>query len=41
MDFLYFGEANVYQENLNSFLAIAEELHLKGMTGKKTMMKWN
>ena len=33
VDFLYFGEANVYQENLNSFLAIAEELQLKGLQG--------
>ena len=24
VDFVYFGEANVYQENLDSFLAIAE-----------------
>ena len=31
VDFLYFGEANVYQENLGSFLAIAEELYLKGL----------
>merc|ERR1719341_1043916 len=29
VDFLYCGEANVYQENLDSFLAIAEELQLK------------
>ena len=35
VDFLYFGEAKVYQENLESFLVIAEELHLKGLTGKK------
>ena len=34
VDFLYFGEANVYQENLDSFLAIAEELKLKGLTGQ-------
>ena len=34
MDFLYRGEANVCQENLDSFLAIAEELQLKGFTGK-------
>ena len=34
MDFLYVGEANVYQENLNSFLAIAEEFQLKGLMGK-------
>ena len=35
LDFLYCGEANVYQENLESFLAIAEELQLKGLTGQK------
>ena len=34
VDFLYTGEANVYQENLDSFLAIAEELQLKGFMGK-------
>ena len=34
MDFLYCGEANVFQENLDSFLAIAEELQLKGLMGK-------
>ena len=33
VDFLYFGEANIYQENLDSFLAIAEELQLKGLMG--------
>ena len=32
LDFLYFGEANVYQEDLDSFLAIAEEIQLKGLT---------
>ena len=34
VDFLYHGEANVYQENLDSFLAIAEELQLKGLMEK-------
>ena len=34
VDFLYTGEANVYQENLDSFLAIAEELRLKGLMGQ-------
>ena len=34
IDFLYCGEANVYQENLDSFLAIGEELQLKGLMGK-------
>ena len=34
VDFLYHGEANVYQENLDSFLALAEELQLKGLMGK-------
>ena len=33
VDFLYFGEANVDQEHLNDFLALAEELRLKGLTG--------
>ena len=32
LDFLYFGEATVCQENLASFLAIAGELELKGLT---------
>ena len=36
LDFLYFGEANVYQENFDSFLANAEELKLKGLTGQTT-----
>ena len=35
VDFLYFGEAKVFQENLDSFLAIAEELQLKGLQGSK------
>ena len=34
LDFLYFGEANIYQENLDTFLSIAEELDLKGLNGK-------
>ena len=33
IDFLYFGEANVNQESLDAFLALAEELRLKGLTG--------
>ena len=35
VDFLYYGEANVFQEKLDSFLAIAEELQLKGLEGSK------
>ena len=34
IDFLYCGETNVFQENLDSFLSIAEELQLKGLMGK-------
>ena len=33
IDFLYYGEANIYQENLDSFLNIANELELKGLNG--------
>ena len=32
VDFLYCGEAKVNQENLDSFLALAEELRLEGLT---------
>ena len=35
VDLLYYGEANVVQENLDSFLAIAEDLQLKGLTGQE------
>ena len=35
VDFLYYGEANVYQESLDTFLAIAEELQLKGLQCSK------
>ena len=33
VDFLYHGEANIDQENLDAFLVLAEELKLKGLTG--------
>ena len=35
VDFLYRGEANVYQENLESFLAMANELQLKGLAKRE------
>ena len=34
LDFLYFGEANICVEDLDSFLVIAEEIQLKGLTGQ-------
>ena len=34
VDFLYCGEANVFQANLETFLALAEELQLQGLMGK-------
>ena len=33
LEFLYHGEASIYQENLDTFLSMAEELKLKGLTG--------
>ena len=33
IDFLYQGEANVLQDDLDSFLALAEEFKLRGLTG--------
>ena len=36
VDFLYCGETNVYQENLDAFLSIAGDLQLKGLTSANT-----
>ena len=33
LDFLYLGEVNIPQEELNDFLSLAEELKLKGLEG--------
>ena len=33
VDFLYHGEANIYQEEIENFLKIAEDLKLKGLNG--------
>ena len=33
VDFIYRGEANIFQEQLENFLALAEELELKGLSG--------
>ena len=33
VDFMYLGEASVFQEQLESFLALADELELKGLSG--------
>ena len=35
VDFLYYGEANIFEEKLETFLSIAEEFKLKGLTGEK------
>ena len=36
LDFIYYGEVNVAQEELNSFLEVAEELEVKGLTQNKS-----
>ena len=33
VDFLYYEEVNIYQENLDTFLTIAKEFQLKGLNG--------
>ena len=33
LDFIYFGEVKVYEEDLDRFLRVAEELQLKGLEG--------
>ena len=34
VDFLYYGEVNIYQENIDNFLNLADELKLKGLNGE-------
>ena len=36
VDFIYNGEANIFQDDLDGFLALAEELQLKGLTGSQS-----
>ena len=36
LNFMYHGEVNVAQEALNSFLSVAEDLQVKGLTQKKS-----
>lgn len=36
LDFMYYGEVSIYQNDLNSFLAVAEDLQVKGLTQKNT-----
>ena len=33
IDFMYHGEVNILQEDIDSFLSVAEDLGLKGLTG--------
>jgi len=39
LNFMYHGEVNVAQEELNSFLAVAEDLRVKGLTQNKSEME--
>ena len=36
VDFIYHGETSIFQDDLDGFLKIAEELELKGMTADKS-----
>ena len=40
VDFIYHGEANIYQDDLDDFLALAEELQLKGLSGGNNLEDW-
>ena len=39
VDFIYQGEVNIFQEDLDSFLALAEELELRGLDGSEESQK--
>ena len=34
LDFMYYGEVSIFQNDLNTFLAVAEDLQVKGLTQK-------
>ena len=36
VDFIYHGEVNIYEENIEDFLILAEELQLKGLNNSET-----
>ena len=38
VDFLYSGEANILQDNLDSFMALAEDLKLEGIFGETEIL---
>ena len=39
LDFVYYGEANIFEDKLETFLAFGEELKLKGLEGGRPMGK--
>ena len=39
IDFIYHGEVNIFQEDLDNFLKLAEELQLKGLVGSGSQNK--
>ena len=39
VDFMYHGEVDIFQEDLNEFLTVAEDLQLKGLEGNATENK--
>ena len=41
VDFLYHGEVNIYQQNVEDFLVIAKELKINGLTGVESDWKQN
>ena len=38
VDFIYHGEANICQQDLEGFLALAEEFQLKGLAGSQDVI---
>ena len=37
LDYIYYGEVNLFQEQLDSFLACAQKLEIEGLMGQETM----
>ena len=39
VDFIYYGEVNIFEQNLEEFLTLAEELHLRGLNNSSAESK--
>ena len=37
LDYMYYGEVNIFQEDLDQFLSLADEIKLRGLAGEASL----